>query len=80
MTKKLFDEYEEIYRIEVINIRLNELRQKGAVLKKIGKPTKNGTRATFIKAQSAEEIEREIQKIVEDSEKLGLEFKGEKEK
>lgn len=44
MTKKLFDEHENIYQIAVINIRLNELQKKGAALQKIGKPTKNGTK------------------------------------
>ena len=47
MTKKLFDEHENIYQITVINIRLNELQKKGAALQKIGKPTKNGTKMTF---------------------------------
>lgn len=28
MTKKLFDEHENIYQITVINIRLNELQKK----------------------------------------------------
>ena len=43
MIKKLFDEKERIYQITVISIRLDELQTKGAVLQKMGKPTKNGT-------------------------------------
>lgn len=78
MTKKLFDEHENIYQIAVINIRLNELQKKGAVLQKMGKPTKNGTRMTFAPVQSAGEYEAEMQRILEDGKKLGLEF-GKKE-
>ena len=44
MTKKLFDEKERIYQIAAICIRLDELQTKGAVLQKMGKPTKNGTK------------------------------------
>ena len=47
MTKKLFDEKERFYQIAVISIRLDELQTKGAVLQKMGKPTKSGTRMTF---------------------------------
>lgn len=63
MTKKLFDEKERIYQITVICIRLDELQTKGAVLQKMGKPTKNGTRMTFAPVQSAGEYEAEMQKI-----------------
>lgn len=48
---KLFDEEERIYQIAVISIRLDELLTKGAVLQKMGKPTKNGTRMMFAKVQ-----------------------------
>lgn len=78
MTKKLFDEHENIYQITVINIRLNELQKKGAVLQKIGKPTKNGTKMTFAPVQRPGECETEMQRILEDGKKLGLEF-GKKE-
>lgn len=78
MTKKLFDEHENIYQIAVINIRLNELQKKGAALQKIGKPTKNGTKMTFEPVQRPGECEAEMQQILEDGKKLGLEF-GKKE-
>ena len=78
MTKKLFDEHENIYQITVINIRLNELQKKGAVLQKIDKPTKNGTKMTFAPVQRPGECEAEMQRILEDGKKLGLEF-GKKE-
>ena len=78
MTKKLFDEKERMYQITVICIRLEELQTKGAVLQKMGKPTKNGTRMTFAPVQSAGESEAELQQILEDGKKLGLEF-GKKE-
>ena len=71
MTKKLFDEHENIYQITVINIRLNELQ-------KIGKPTKNGTKMTFAPVRSTKKYEAEMQQILEDGKKLGLEF-GKKE-
>lgn len=78
MTKKLFDEKERIYQIAAICIRLDELQTKGAVLQKMGKPTKNGTRMTFAPVQRPGECEAEMQQILEDGKKLGLEF-GKKE-
>lgn len=79
MTKKLFDEHENIYQIAVINIRLNELQKKGAALQKIGKPTKNGTKMTFAPVQRPGECEAEMQQILEDGKKLGLEFEKKEE-
>lgn len=79
MTKKLFDEHENIYQITVINIRLNELQKKGAALQKIGKPTKNGTKMTFAPVQSAGEYEAEMQRILEDGKKLGMKFEDKEE-
>lgn len=76
--KKVFDEHENIYQITVINIRLNELQKKGAALQKIGKPTKNGTKMTFAPVRSTKKYEAEMQQILEDGKKLGLEF-GKKE-
>lgn len=70
MTKKLFDEKERFYQIAVISIRLDELQTKGAVLQKMGKPTKSGTRMTFAPVQSAGEYEAEMQRILEDGKKL----------
>lgn len=72
MTKKLFDEKERMYQIAVICIRLDELQTKGAVLQKMGKPTKNGTKMTFAPVQSAGEYEAEMQRILEDGKKLGM--------
>ena len=74
MTKKLFDEKERMYQITVICIRLDELQTKGAVLQKIGKPTKNGTKMTFAPVRSTKKYEAEMQQILEDGKKLGLEF------
>lgn len=56
MTKKLFDEKERMYQITVICIRLDELQTKGAVLQKMGKPTKNGTRMTFAQCRALESM------------------------
>lgn len=78
MTKKLFDEKERFYQIAVISIRLDELQTKGAVLQKMGKPTKSGTRMTFT-VRSAGEYEAEMQRILEDGKKLGLKFEKKKE-
>lgn len=77
--KKLFDEKERFYQIAVISIRLDELQTKGAVLQKMGKPTKSGTRMTFAPVQSAGEYEAEMQQILEDGKKLGLKFEKKKE-
>ena len=79
MTKKLFDEKERIYQITVICIRLDELQTKGAVLQKMGKPTKNGTKMTFAPVQSAGEYEAEMQRILEDGKKLGMKFEDKEE-
>lgn len=56
MTKKLFDEKERFYQITAISIRLDELQTKGAVLQKMGKPTKNGTRMTFARCRVLESM------------------------
>ena len=80
MTKKLFDEKERIYQITVICIRLDELQTKGAVLQKMGKPTKNGTRMTFTPVQSTGEYEAELERILEDGKKLGLKFEKKRRK
>ena len=58
---------------------MDELQTKGAVLQKMGKPTKNGTRMMFTPVQSAGEYEAEMQRILEDGEKLGLKFEKKKE-
>lgn len=79
MTKKLFDEKERIYQITVICIRLDELQTKGAVLQKMGKPTKNGAKMTFAPVQSAGEYEAEMQRILEDGKKLGMKFEDKEE-
>lgn len=72
--KKLFDEKERFYQIAVISIRLDELQTKGAVLQKMGKPTKSGTRMTFAPVRSAGEYEAEMQRILEDGKKAGSEI------
>lgn len=74
MTKKVFDEKNRIYQITAVSIRLDELQEKGAYLVKMGKPAKNGTKMTFAPVRSAEEYEVEMQKILEDGKRLGLEF------
>ena len=66
-------------RLQAISIRLDELQTKGAVLQKMGNPTKNGTRMTFAPVQSAGEYEAEMQRILEDGKKLGLKFEKKKE-
>ena len=79
MTKKLFDEKERIYQIAAICIRLDELQTKGAVLQKMGKPTKNGTNMTFAPVRRPGECEAEMQRILEDGKKLGMKFKDKEE-
>ena len=59
--------------------RKRRKEQKIRELQKIGKPTKNGTRMTFAPVQSAGEYEAEMQRILEDGEKLGLKFEKKKE-
>lgn len=78
MNKKLFDEKNRTYQITALSIRLDELREKGAALVKMGKATKNGTRMTFAVARSKEEYEAELQKIIEQGKELALVF-GKKE-
>lgn len=74
MTKKLFDEQEKVYRVAMISIRLDELQGRAGVMVKAGKPERNGTRITFRPAQNAEEYKNELDKIIEQGEKLGLKF------
>ena len=79
MTKKLFDEKERIYQNAAICIRRDELQTKGAVLQKMGKPTKNGTKMTCAPVQRPGECEAEMQRILEDGKKLGMKFKDKEE-
>lgn len=58
---------------------VDELQTKGAVLQKMGKPTKSGTRMAFAPVRSAGEYEAEMQRILEDGKKLGLKFEKKKE-
>ena len=43
LNKKLYEKFEKEYNVAVIQIRLDELQEKGAKLTKIGKPTFGGT-------------------------------------
>lgn len=74
MCKKAFEISEELYNMALIKIRLEELQERGAFLHKIGKPTRKGTKMTFNTVNNTVEYERELQKIVDDGEKLGLKF------
>ena len=78
MTKELFCKENRIYQITALSIRLDELQEKGAVLTKMGKATKNGTKMTFTQVRSKEEYEAELQRIMEQGKELGLVF-GKKE-
>lgn len=78
MDRKLFDEKNRIYQITALSIRLDELQEKGAVLTKMGKATRNGTKMTFTQVRSKGEYEAELQRIMEQGKELGLVF-GKKE-
>ena len=75
MTKKLYEEKPRIYQVALIDIRLHELQKKGCYVQKINKPNRNGTSITFTQAKTAEEYQQELQKIIEDGTKLGLEIR-----
>lgn len=75
MTKKLYEENLSIYRATLIDIRLHELQKKRCCAKKMSKPNRNGTTITFVQVKNEEEYQQELQKIIEDGKKLGLEFR-----
>lgn len=75
----MFQEYHSVTYRRIAQLIVDELQTKGAVLQKMGKPTKSGTRMTFAPVRSAGEYEAEMQRILEDGKKLGLKFEKKKE-
>lgn len=70
LTKEMCEEYPYLYKIALIYIRLNELREKGSYMHKANKPNKKGTKITFKTVKNADEYEKEFEKIIEDRKKL----------
>jgi len=80
LNKKFYDEQYKVYKIALIYIRLDELQEKASYATRFNKPNRNGTKITFKRVNNAEEYQRELQRIIEDGEALGLKFeKQEKE-
>lgn len=75
LNKKLLEEEPELYKTAVIIIRLDELQEKGAVMIKMNKATKNGTKITFRPVDGYQECYEEQQKIIKEGEALGMKFK-----
>lgn len=74
-------EWMEIWRLSNRHLILTEPGKHeytGWLQGEIGKPTKNGTKMTFAPVRSTKKYEAEMQQILEDGKKLGLEF-GKKE-
>ena len=56
LTKKLFEENEQEYRKALLYARANELANMGSKMRRMNKPQKNGTKITFEKVASEEEL------------------------
>lgn len=74
LTKELFDEQNDLFKKVVINIRLDELQEKGAYLCRINKPSRNGTKLNFRVVRNSDEFKTELGKIISDGKLLGMEF------
>lgn len=80
LTKTLYDEKPKTYAIAIIAIRLEELQEKAAYAARYNKPNRNGTKITFKTVKNAEEYEKELKRIINDGEMLGLKFEKEVKK
>lgn len=80
LTKKEYEKNPKLFETIVIYIRLDELQEKGMYMKKRNKPTRFGTAITFEPVRSQEEYKTELEKIISDGEKLGLEFERMKDR
>ena len=78
LTKKIFEEQQKLYQRAVIEIRLDNLQEHAAYMKRCNKPTSGGTKITFCAVKSSEEYKRELERIIADGEKLGMKFEKEK--
>ena len=64
LTRKLYEENEQVYNLVLLCIRAKEL-EKGAKVKKVGKPSSRGTIITFVLLENVSDCEREIEQIKE---------------
>ena len=71
MTKKFFDESNNLYKACLIYIRLDEIN-KCMKAHRVNKPTRNGTRIKFVSIKSEEEYRKELQNLCDEAEKIGL--------
>ena len=72
MTKKLFEERPDVYKIALVLIRIDELQNEIAYMIKQNKPNNSGTKITFRKIESLEQYEEELNKLREAWEASGL--------
>lgn len=74
LSKKLFTENPQVYRVALIYIRLDELQERGAKILKVGKPNFGGTQITFVPVESVEEYRSELERIILDGKEIGAEL------
>ena len=74
LNKKEYKKHPVFYQMAIIAIRLDELQEKSAYMSRCGRPSFGGTCITFSIVKDSEEYKRELEKIMEDGARIGLEF------
>lgn len=78
LTKKRYEQDRTLFDKAVILIRLDELQARAMRMRRINKPTYQGTKITFEAVKNTDEYNAELQRIVVEGEHLGLNFETKK--
>ena len=74
LNKKTFETMLDMCEIAIINIRLDELQTKMAYMVKRNKPTRSGMKITFAPVKDMDQYAKELCRIIQDGEALGMKF------
>lgn len=72
LTKKLYELDEETYNKCIVLARLDQLQDKFMKVRRINKPTYNGTKITFEIIRTRSEYKQELENITKEAKKLGM--------
>lgn len=78
LTKKKYEQDRALFDKAVILIRLDELQARAMRMRRMNKPTSQGTKITFEAAKNTDEYSAELQRIVAEGERLGMSFETKK--
>ena len=75
LTKKLYELDEETYKKCIVLARFDQLQDKLMKAIRINKPTYKGTKITYEIVRTKSEYKQEIENIIKEAKKLGMEVK-----